>query len=172
MHPARQLVVAVACAILPITAVLADDSGPAAAPFFPLVGQWKGDGQMSEPGQKPVALALQWDCRKASAGAAVLCQLTAKNGKMLIAETDLFGVDPVTGKSHWYAVTNQGETHDHEAQWVDAKTMKARHAWNQDGKMMEENVTFRLTSARSIEFRSVVTANGGELGAFSGRLKR
>jgi len=171
MYPVR-LLLASACAALPLSVALADDSGPAAARFYPLVGHWKGNGQMSEPGQAPVALELKWDCRKASAGSAVLCEMTAKNDKMLAAETDLFGVDPVTGKGHWFAVTNQGETHDHVAEWTDATTMKARFAWTQDGKAWEENVSFKLTSARSIEFRSVVTANRAQVGSFSGRVER
>jgi hypothetical protein len=30
-----------------------------------------------------------------------------------MSETDLMGVDAVTGEGHWYAVINQGESHDH-----------------------------------------------------------
>jgi hypothetical protein len=37
----------------------------------------------------------------------------AKNGKLVMSETDLMGVDAVTGEEHWYAVINQGESHDH-----------------------------------------------------------
>lgn len=91
---------------------------------------------------------------------------------MSIAESDLFGVDPISRQGHWYAVTNQGESHDHLVEWIDAGTMKARYAWAQDGAKMEENIAIRFDGARSMNFRSVVTANGNEAAVFGGALRR
>ena len=91
---------------------------------------------------------------------------------MKMSEPDLMGVDPVTGAGHWYAVTNQGETHDHLTDWPDPKTMKARYAWTQDGKKMAEDITFKFTGKSSVTFQSVTTADGQEAGLFSGALKR
>jgi hypothetical protein len=147
-------------------------AAPAAARYYPLVGDWKGRGELSEPGQPPVALALNLSCSKTASGWAVRCELAAKNDKMTITESDLMGVDPVTGKGHWYAVTSQGETHDHVAEWSDARTMKAHHAWTQDGKTMEEDATFTRNGSRSLEFRSVTSADGKAVGVFSGKLVR
>lgn len=147
-------------------------AAPDAARFFPLVGHWKGHGELSQPGQAPARLTLDYRCRKASAGSAVSCELKARNDAMSIAETDLFGVDPVSRQGHWYAVTNQGESHDHLVEWTDARTMSARHAWIQDGAKMEENIAIRFDGARGMSFRSVVTANGSEAAVLGGTLRR
>jgi hypothetical protein len=170
----------IALGLVPLAAALpmskpraaAPQDQPAASIFYPLLGSWKGTGQMAEAGQKPVDLALALSCVKASAGHAVSCKMVANNKDMLMSESDLFGVDPVTGKGHWYAVTNQGETHDHVATWIDAKTMKATHSWSQDGKKMHEDITMSLPTDKTMEFRGVVTADGKEASSFSGKLKR
>lgn len=143
-----------------------------AARYYPLVGHWKGSAQLSEPGQKPLTLTLALDCRKAAAGSAVRCDLIAKNAKMTMRESDLFGVDAATGQGHWYAISDQGDAHDHLTQWSDAKTMTASHAWTQEGKHMEERVTFSLPTRKALEFHSVVTADGEEVNTFSGKMSR
>jgi hypothetical protein len=145
---------------------------PAAASYYPFVGQWKGQGQLREGGKAPISLTLSLTCNKASAGWAVRCDLTAKNDKIAISESDLMGVDPVTGKGHWYAVSNQGETHDHVTEWVSSSEMKASYSWMQNGKRMEEHITVQFPRKKSLEFRSVVSADGKEVGVFSGKLKR
>lgn len=155
---------------LPLPA--AEQSAPAAARFYPLVGTWKGQGEMREGDQPAVQLALDYRCKKASAGSAVSCEMKASNDKMTLAETDLFGVDPVSGQGHWYAVTNQGETHDHLADWTDAHSMKARHAWTQDGKKMEEHVTMKLNGSNTLEFVSIMSVEGKPVASFRGTLKR
>jgi hypothetical protein len=71
-----------------------------------------------------------------------------------------------------YALTNQGEANDLVTEWTDAKTMKAQCAWVQDGKHMVEKVKFILPRSGSMEFRSVVTADGKEMVVFSAKLKR
>jgi hypothetical protein len=87
-------------------------------------------------------------------------------------ESDLMGVDPVTGQAHWYSVTNQGETHDHLASWPDAHTMLAHHDWMQDGTHMREDITFHFQGADAVTFKSVVTADDKQAATFSGSLKR
>jgi len=177
MHslPRTVLVLAAACtaAVGVATATATEKApAPAAARFYPLVGKWTGTGALGAPGQPATKLSLHYQCRKVSAGAAVLCELRADGKDMRVRETDLFGVDPATGKGRWYAVTNMGETHDHAADWPDPKTMKAQLAWTQEGKRMEENITLRLVSTRAMEFHSIVTQDGKEVGSFTGRLKR
>lgn len=157
----------------PISAAEAPaDTAPAASRFYPLLGRWKGEGQLSEAGQAPVALALRVSCVKAASGFAVHCNLAARGSRLRLSETDLFGVDAVTGQGHWYAVTNQGEANDLLTQWTDGKTMRAHRAWMQDGKHMAEEVTFRVPGDGTMTFRSVVTAGGKEVGLFSGSLNR
>ena len=145
---------------------------PAAARFYPLVGKWTGSGAFQVPGQPATKLSLDYRCRKVSGGAAVTCELRANGKGMDVRETDLFGVNPLTGQGHWYAVTNMGETHDHQADWTDPKTMKAAASWTQEGKQMREDITMQFTGAKSFEFRSVVTQDGKEVGSFNGKLKR
>jgi len=175
MNASTRLAVVLAFACSAASAPAAESAppaAPAAARIYPFVGTWSGRGELSEPGQKPVPLSLGLKCSKASSGWAVRCEMTAKNGQMVITETDLMGVDPVTGQGHWYAVTNQGETHDHVAEWTDASTMKARHEWTQDGKRMGEDVTLRFGGRKSLEFRSVTSADGQEVARFSGTVTR
>jgi len=152
------------------SAQAAAKSAPAAAKFYPMVGKWHGMGQLVEPGQTPVKLTMTFNCRKVAAGWGVACDMKAKNKSMSISESDLMGVDPVTGKAHWYAVTNQGETHDHIAEWTDANTMHAQYTWTQDGKQMQETIQFNFKK-RALTFSSVVTMDGQTVGEFSGELK-
>ena len=144
---------------------------PAAARYYPFVGAWQGQGEFTEPGQAPVKLTLSLSCRKVSAGWAVACDMFARSNTMVIAESDLFGVDPLTGRGHWYAITNQGETHDHLVEWDNAQTMKARYAWTEDGRRMQESVEFSFKGTNALTFRSVVSADGKPVAQFSGSLK-
>jgi len=170
---AAAMLVLSASSLLPLPASTAEPAAPpAAARFYPFVGHWKGQGEMAESGQPPVKLALDYRCKRASAGSAVSCEMKASNDKMAVAETDLFGVDPVSGQGHWYAVSNQGETHDHLADWTDANNMKARYAWTQDGKKMEEHVTMKFNGSNTLEFRSIMRVEGQQVASFHGTLKR
>lgn len=145
---------------------------PAASRYYPLLGNWKGHGQVVVASKAPVPLSIKVSCFKAASGWAVRCSMVAKGKKMTMTEADLLGVDAVTGKGHWYALTNQGEASDLVTEWTDAKTMKAQCAWMQDGKHMVEKVTFELPRSGAMEFRSVVTADGKEVTIFSGKLTR
>jgi hypothetical protein len=164
-----------ACSMLPITSALAQQKAapePAASRYYPLVGMWQGEGKLQEGSQPTVSLNVHLNCKKASSGWAVICEMRALSSKTVITETDLMGVDPITGVGHWYAITNQGETHDHIAEWPDARTMKAHYAWTQDGKKTDENITYNITGAKTMEFRSIITQNGKEVASFSGKLGR
>ncbi|MGH8744916.1 MAG: hypothetical protein ACREUK_00310 [Burkholderiales bacterium] len=145
---------------------------PSATPFSPFLGYWKGNGQYGAPGKDPVALALSLSCRKAVAGQAVRCDFVGRGDTMTFVEADLMGVDPALGIGHWFAINNQGDTHDHIAEWPDAKTMIAHYDWEKNGKQMRENIVFRFTHEKDMDFRSVITENGQEVGAFFGKLSR
>jgi len=178
MKTFARVIITVVLSVCPVVVSMAGTTAqaattvPAASRYYPFVGHWKGKGQLSEPGQQPTALALTLACSKASSGWAVRCEMAAKNKDMRMTESDLMGVDPVSGQGHWYAITNQGETHDHLTRWPDAHTMTAHYAWTQGGKKMNENIRFAFQNKRSMEFRSVVTADGEPAGEFSGSLKR
>lgn len=169
------------CSLLAVVAsisAVAAHADPGAAPspsasrFYPLVGTWKGEGKLSDGGQAPATLALQFNCRKAASGWAVTCDLIGRSKTMTMTDVDVFGVDPNADTGHWYAVDNQGDSHDHVAEWIDKQTLKAHYTWMKDGKPTEENVVFRFTGGRAVEFRSVVSQNGKEISAFAGTLKR
>ena len=145
---------------------------PTSSQFYPFLGYWKGDGQLSLPGKDPELLKLSLSCRKAVAGFAVRCDFVGRSDTMTFVEADLMAVDPATGVAHWYAVNNQGETHDHTAQWPDAATMNAHYDWAQNGRQMSENVIFRFRGGKHMSFRSVTTQDGQEVGAFFGNMYR
>ena len=126
---------------------------PAAAEFYPMLGKWHGKAQLTETGKPPVKLKMRIHCVKASAGYAVRCSDVTSNKQMRMFESDLMGVDPVSGQAHWYAVTNQGDTHDHLAKWLDANHMQAHYAWQQDGKPMRENIQVEV-KGRHMKFQS------------------
>lgn len=157
---------------LPALSLAAQDSLPPAAPFYALVGHWQGQGEFGQTGQTPASLALQYQCQKTSAGWGVSCQMNASNKEMAMEETDLFGHDPVSDTSHWYAVTNTGETHDHKVTWIDAHTMKAHYTWTQEGDRMAENITLTINGNDTLMFESIVSQNGQEVARFSGTLKQ
>jgi hypothetical protein len=169
------LVLAGAAAALPAADALAQGMNtPASAQFYPFLGYWKGRGQLSVPGKDPELLRLSLSCRKAVAGFAVRCDFVGRNDTTMFTfvEADLMAVDPATGVGHWYAVNNQGEVHDHTAQWPDAATMNARYDWVQNGRQMSENVVFRFREGKHMSFRSVTTQDGQEVGAFFGNMYR
>jgi hypothetical protein len=156
-----------------IGAARAEESGvPAEAKRFQmLVGKWKGSGTLVDGG-KPIKLSLSLGCSRAAAGWGVTCAMRGKGKGVELHENDLMGVDPVTGIGHWFAVTNMGETHDHHVKWIDERTFQGRYGWRQDGKSLEENITVQSHGGNGVEFRSVVTADGAEVGSFSGKLAR
>jgi len=167
-------IVSAAAAGLCLTAgaTAAENNTPDAAAFYPLVGQWNGTGQLSMQGGEPTNLELKLSCSKAAAGWAVRCDMTAHNEKMNMSESDLMGVDAVAGQAHWYAITDQGDAHDHLVTWIDANTMSASYSWKQDGKQMTENITLKFSGKKSMEFTSTVTGDGKEVNAFSGTLEQ
>jgi hypothetical protein len=157
---------------LPALSSATESTLPPAAAFYTLIGKWQGQGEFGETGQPPAMLALNLECQKTSAGFGVSCHMQASNKEMAIAETDLFGYDPVSNTFHWYSVTNTGETHDHKAQWTDTHTMKANYTWTQEGAKMAENITFKFNGNNNMLFESVVSKNGQQVAHFKGTLKR
>ncbi len=166
------LVLAGAALTVTVSGAVAQTSAPEATRFYPFLGYWKGNGQYGAPGKEPALLALSLSCRKAVAGWAVRCDFVGRSDTMTFVEADQMGVDRDTGIGHWNAINNQGEAHDHISEWPDANTMIAHYDWEQNGKQMRENVIFRFTHEKNMDFRSVVTENGQEVGAFFGKLSR
>ena len=55
------------CITAPVVQAKAETASklPAASRYYPLVGHWEGRGQISEPGQAPTAMVLDFACVKA-----------------------------------------------------------------------------------------------------------
>jgi hypothetical protein len=128
-------------AMLPVSGAASADELPAAARYYPFVGHWKGRGEIAETGKIPIRLTLKLVCKKAVLGWALYCDMTAKSGKLVMSEADLMGVDAVTGKGHWFAFTNQGESYDYITDWISADEMTANYSWVQKGERMQERIT-------------------------------
>jgi len=140
--------------------------------FYQLVGNWHGKGEMTQTGNKPLPLAMKMKCKKISAGYGISCENTASNKEMKMEESDMMGFNPVDGSSHWYAITNMGEVHDHIVDWKSPNEMHAHINFKQDGADMEENITMKILSKNKMEFISVVSAGGQEVANFRGSLQK
>ncbi|MEZ5542144.1 MAG: hypothetical protein R3F42_08875 [Pseudomonadota bacterium] len=158
---------------LSLASTAAASPTPSATAFFGLVGNWLGEGGTSDKGRQ-TPLTLRLECEKVSDGRAVLCRMDGRDqgGNLVLSETDLFGVDPVTGTGHWYAVSNAGETHDHLVKWRNPDTLLASLNWQQEGKEMAENVVLDLSSASYLNIRSIVSADGVEVAEFTGSFRQ
>ena len=88
---------------------------------------------------------------------------------MAMSESDLMGVDPVTGQGHWYAVSGQGETHDHLTHWVSPTEMQAHYSWVENGQKMDEQITVKFPNEKAMQFRGVVRSGGKDVSAFCRR---
>ena len=171
-HKISKLVLICCAALIMNSGFAGTEQATPAAKYYPFEGKWKGEAEMAEPGQAAIKLDMTLACRKVSSGWAIACDMNAKNKDMMISESDLMGVDPDTGKGHWYAISSMGETHDHQSEWTDANTMNAHYSWQKDGKLMEEKVVFNFMGKKSVKFHSVVTVDGQVAGEFSGSLKK
>lgn len=146
------------------------DETPAAAAFYPLVGSWAGTGKLSGDGEAPVDLAVGLDCAKTAGGWAVRCEMTAAGAGVTMHESDLMGNDLATGQSHWYAITDAGETHDHTVIFTGSSGLTAHYAWEVDGAKLDETIVVQFGD--TLTFTSVVTADGTEIERFEGQLSR
>lgn len=167
--------------VVPIAARAADErpappptpyQRPAASAFYPFLGFWRGDAQISEAGQPRVELSLTLSCRKASSGWAVRCDMVGRGETLTLVEADLMGVDPASGAGHWFVVNNLGETRDHRAEWLDRRTLRTQYAWAQDGKQMLQSSSYLFIGEHRLDIRRVTSADGREVSVFAARLGR
>jgi len=146
------------------------DEMPAAAAFYPLVGSWTGSARLSGDGESPVNLAVGLECAKTAGGWAVRCEMTAAGPGMAMHESDLMGTDMATGQSHWYAITDAGETHDHSVIFNGSTGLTGHYTWEVDGTKLDETIVMQFADA--LTFTSVVTADGTEIERFEGKLTK
>ncbi len=129
-----------------------------------LVGAWKGTASMTMGADKADGLKVAWTCKQTSSEWGVMCSGEIKGipGMDTYSETDLFGYEPNTGKYHWYAVTNAGETHDHVANPPKGDTIEFVYDGVQDGKAFKEviHMTFKGKSSSTMELTSETFVEG------------
>jgi hypothetical protein len=114
-------------------------------PMHCLVGTWQGSATFTQGAQKsPVKFNIR--CEAASAGYGISCKASFTGFPSGAAEeTDLFGYDSSKRQYHWYAVTNQGETHDHVAELPKSNTIDFVYRGQQDGKPFVESIALTIS---------------------------
>jgi len=151
----------VACLLTVAPSALAADAPPKPVQDLDrLVGHWKGTAMLAMDG-KQSPLTVDIDCSKGAGGFGVRCT-TAFGGMPGVgayAEADLFGYEPNSGKYHWFAVTNGGETHDHMAVTF-GDTSRWVYEGMQDGKPMREAIDLTFKDGKSFDCK-VETLLGG-----------
>jgi hypothetical protein len=121
-----------------------------------LVGEWRGTTAFtagSQKGETPLTVS----CRPVAKGFGVSCQVLVSNlpGGRTIEETDLFGWDPSERRYHWFAVTSEGDTHDHVAPPPAGDTLIFARAGFRDGKPTHEIIKLRVSGdGKRMEYRN------------------
>ena len=151
------------------TAAVAADEQPAppappagALKLHAFVGHWTGTGEMAEYGKDKSTINVDMTCVEAAGGWGIRCDDAMTGQGMNYLETDLMGYDARDNQSHWYAVTNSGEVHDHVAQWKDDANFLANHTDIAGDHKISEDITLQLKSPTQLEAKSTVTVDGKE----------
>jgi hypothetical protein len=123
-----------------------------------MVGSWKGTGSMTMGTNKVDGVKMTYNCKRTSGDWGVACTgvMTGIPGMGRLEETDLFGYDPGAGKYHWFAVTNDGETHDHVGTPGKGDTLEFVYNGVQEGKPFKEvlQLTFRGPKESMLDLRA------------------
>ncbi len=117
-----------------------------------LVGEWKGSGTMTVPGDS-LPITGRWHNELIAASYGVLCQvrLTGIPGVEEFVEFDQIGYDDLEQQFHMGSVCNFGETHDLRGDWQDDRLLV------QDDRMSYE---IRVVSTEHLKVRVVNTGDG------------
>jgi hypothetical protein len=84
-------------------------------------GNWKFDATVTAPGaDKPVKMAIAFNCKAVAGGSAVACDGKAKTAQGPWEASFLTAYDPYSKAVHFISVTNTFEFRDHVCQWKGA----------------------------------------------------
>jgi hypothetical protein len=124
-----------------------------------LAGHWKGSGTLTMDG-KPVPLEFDLKCEAASSSWAVTCQArcVGPDGH-LHEETHLWGYNAETAKVHFFAVTTDGDVHDHVGTFTE-KGLAVQYTGTMQGKPFTESLWFETTAPGAVHFRNETTVGG------------
>jgi hypothetical protein len=137
-----------------------------------MLGHWRGPVELEEPGKPALKLQMRMDCVAVSDKAGVMCQGSASNQEMQLAEADLFGYKQADQHYHWFAVTSSGDVHDHIGAFLDDDTFHAHLYWTQDKMAMKEDISLIWAGRRHMTFESTTSADGNQVAVFRGNLKK
>ncbi len=152
-------------------AMAADNApAPAGTKLDALIGTWKGEAEMREPGKPPVKTSVDVTCRATAGSSGVSCDARFASPEMNYLESDLFGYDAAAAKVHWFAVTNAGEVHDHVGEWTGDR-LTVRYSGRSAGKKLTEDVTLELGGS-TLTFSAVTQIAGATTSTMSGSAKR
>lgn len=136
-----------------------------------LLGDWKGTGTL-KMGDNLAPVTSAFSCQVAPGGAAVACTHHAEiEGMGPMIENALIGVDPASGKLHWYNVNTMGETHDHVGHWASADQIAWSFEGEAEGQPLVESITMDLGGGE-LSFRSETTVGGQQAALFEGTMTR
>lgn len=127
------------------------------------VGSWKGELELKEPDKHAQLLSFALDCESGAGGAAVRCTAREKSKEMDIEEASLFGWEPNEQLVHFFAVTNQAETHDHKGRFTDDKTLILEHKGIVGGQPFSEKLSIVLNTTKDLTAEFVGSIDGKEI---------
>jgi hypothetical protein len=77
-------------------------------------------------------------------------------------ENDLWSFDQLSGKIHLFAVTSQGQAHDHVGDWMDNQTLVLSWKGSYEEEALEENIVVKWVSKDQIEVKETDVSRGKE----------
>lgn len=116
-----------------------------------LLGWWHGSGSILARKEQH-SIDATWKCTRTSAGFGVLCAFRATGipGVAVFDETDLMGYEPNTRTYHGFAVTNDGDTHDHVARIANGNEFRFVFTGLHEGQPYEASVGDTTWTRRAI----------------------
>lgn len=140
-----------------------------------LVGRWRFEGALTQPGAKESLKAkFAFTCRKAAGGRAAACDFKVLfPGMPPMEETQVWAFNPEDQKVHLFAVNTSGEVHDHQGTWKDDQTLEFEPLkTTDDGKPVEDSLVVTWDGRKSVSFDAVTSYPDGSIVIFRGKGKR
>jgi hypothetical protein len=137
-----------------------------------LVGEWTGTATFTMGDQKLDAKA-SLSCKWIAGGMAISCNDAFTGPMGRIEENDLFGFDAGRRQYHWFAVTSDGEAHDHVAEIPTGDTIQWVYSGRRDDQPMQEIVSFKFApDSKQIDFHTDVLVNGKIAASLAGHVAK
>ncbi len=132
-------------------------------------GNWSFDAQLTMPGAtEPTKFKMKMPCKKIAEGNGVSCAGSAKVPKLGVWSAGvLVGFDPAGKRTHFMAITNMGEVHDHVCTWKDTTLACDPLKYGTE----TETLSFSWTDPKSMTFTSETKGKNGTI-SFAGTGKR